>query len=132
MAALTRMLDDAGREGPEAATRAWLDRDGAIPGFGHPLYPNGDIRALALGEMRKPDTLMRELAEHVREATGHLPNLDFALVALVRGAGLPADAPFILFLLGRSVGWAAHAMERALEGRLIRPRAGYGGPLPLA
>jgi citrate synthase len=131
-AALTRLLDDAGREGAEAATRAWLDRHGAVPGFGHPLYPNGDIRAAALSDGPKLDPLMRELADRVREATDHLPNLDFALVALARKAGLPADAPFTLFLLGRSVGWAAHAMEQALEGRLIRPRARYEGVLPLA
>src|SRR5579863_8095252 len=74
-AALRRMLDDAGREGPEATTRAWLDRNRAIPGFGHPLYPNGDIRARALGDMLEPDALMQELAGHVREATGHLPNI---------------------------------------------------------
>ncbi len=131
-AALARMLGDAGREGPEATTRAWLERNGAMPGFGHPLYPNGDIRALTLGDTLKPDALMRELAEHVREATGLLPNIDFGLVALVRAASLPADASFTLFLLGRSVGWAAHAMEQALEGRLIRPRARYEGALPLA
>lgn len=130
--ALARMLDDAEREGPEATTRAWLDGHGAVPGFGHPLYPNGDIRMLTLGTMLKPDALMRELAEHVREATGLLPNIDFGLMALARGAGLPADASLTLFLLGRSVGWAAHAMEQALEGSLIRPRARYEGALPLA
>jgi citrate synthase len=131
-AALTRMLDDAGREGAEATMRAWLDRIGAVPGFGHPLYPNGDIRAIALGDAHKPDALVQELAEHVRKATGQLPNIDLGLVALARSAGLPADAPFTIFLLGRSVGWAAHAMEQALEGGLIRPRARYEGALPQA
>ncbi len=129
-AALAGMLDDAEREGPETTTLAWLDRHGAIPGFGHPLYPNGDVRTLALFEMLKPDVLMQELAGRVREATGLLPNIDFALVALVRAASLPRDASFTLFLLGRSVGWAAHAMEQALEGRLIRPRARYEGARP--
>jgi citrate synthase len=128
--ALARMLDEAEREGPEATVRAWLDRSGAPPGFGHPLYPNGDIRAIALGEMAAPDPLMRALAECVREATGALPNIDFGLVAIGRTANLPIGAPFVLFLLGRSVGWAAHAMEQILEGQLIRPRATYEGILP--
>lgn len=130
-AALTRMLGDAGREGPQATIRGWLDGNGALPGFGHPLYPNGDIRAIALCDMLKPDPLMGELADRVFESTGHLPNIDFALVALARAARLPADAPFTLFLFGRSIGWAAHAMEQILEGRLIRPRARYEGALPL-
>jgi citrate synthase len=128
--ALTRMLEDAEREGAEATMRAWLDRTGAVPGFGHPLYPDGDIRATALRDGLKPDALMQELAEHVREATGQLPNIDLGLVALARSAGLPVDAPFTIFLLGRSVGWAAHAIEQALEGGLIRPRARYEGALP--
>jgi citrate synthase len=75
---------------------------------------------------------MQELAEGVRDATSLLPNIDFALVALARAAKLPANAPFQLFMLGRSIGWAAHAMEQALEGRLIRPRARYEGVMPIA
>ena len=36
--------------------------------------------------------------------------------------------PFSLFLLGRSVGWAAHIVEQVATGALIRPRARYEGP----
>ncbi|MBP2497892.1 hypothetical protein ABID82_001095 [Methylobacterium sp. PvP062] len=50
-----------------------------------------------------------------------------ALTALVRTAGLPRSAPFTIFLLGRSLGWAAHAMEQGRQGSLIRPRARYEG-----
>jgi len=41
---------------------------------------------------------------------------------------LPDDAPFLMFAAARSAGWLAHAMEQALGGRLIRPRARYSGP----
>ena len=131
-AALSHMLDDAARTSVEATVRARLDRNEALPGFGHPLYPNGDIRAITLGEAHPPDPLMRDTASSVRDATGRLPTIDFALVALARTAHLPSDAPFLLFLLGRSVGWAAHAIEQALEDRLIRPRARYEGAIPTA
>ena len=129
-AALTQMLDVAARDGVELTVQALLDRDASIPGFGHPLYPHGDVRAQALCERLQPDALMQALAQHVRAATGKLPNLDFGLVALARAASLPPDAPMTMFLLGRSVGWAAHAMEQAKDARLIRPRARYEGAFP--
>ena len=57
------------------------------------------------------------------------PNLDFSLVALARSLGLPSQAPMALFALGRTIGWIAHALEQIEDGRLIRPRAHYVGPL---
>ena len=108
-----------------------------IPGFGHQLYPDGDIRAVALF------SLMREFAagspelafaEHVAAAVerqiDRKPNVDFATVALERVLGLPKDSALALFLLGRTVGWIAHAIEQAAHGALIRPRARYTGPRP--
>ncbi|MDQ3875888.1 MAG: hypothetical protein M3322_10165, partial [Actinomycetota bacterium] len=44
--------------------------------------------------------------------------------------GLPRDGAFVLFALGRSAGWIAHALEAAAGGTLIRPRARYVGPPP--
>jgi citrate synthase len=59
-----------------------------------------------------------------------LPNLDFGLVALARTYGLPDSAPLLLFALGRTTGWIAHAIEQYGAGELIRPRARYTGPEP--
>jgi len=47
-----------------------------------------------------------------------------------RVLGLPKDSALALFLLGRAVGWIAHALEQAAHGALIRPRARYIGPRP--
>ncbi|WP_331316716.1 citrate/2-methylcitrate synthase [Methylobacterium mesophilicum] len=107
--------------------RACLDRSGALPGFGHPLYPDGDVRAAALGAVLPADTLLDAVRDCAEEATGARPNIDFALTALVRTASLPRSAPFTIFLLGRSLGWAAHAMEQGRQETLIRPRARYEG-----
>ena len=63
------------------------------------------------------------------QATGQA-YIDFALAALTRNLGLPSDAPFRLFALGRAVGWTAHAVEQVTSRGLIRPRARYEGPLP--
>ena len=59
-----------------------------------------------------------------------MPTVDFALAALELRRGLPGDAAFALFALGRSAGWIAHALEAAATGRLIRPHARYVGPSP--
>ncbi|GAB6847803.1 citrate/2-methylcitrate synthase [Paraburkholderia kururiensis] len=105
-----------------------------LPGFGHPLYPDGDPRARLLlellAECAPARSSMREvdaLARAVHETTGVFPTVDFALAAIERVLGLPHGAAFTLFAVGRTVGWIAHAMEQAADGRLIRPRARYVG-----
>lgn len=127
--ALMSLLEQADRGDPAQACKGWLERESGLPGFGHPLYPAGDPRGALMLEGIVLDSSMSGLREVVAEIANLLPNCDFALAALVRSYRLPADAPFILFMIGRSVGWCAHAMEQILEGQLIRPRGRYMGHL---
>ncbi len=108
-----------------------------IPGFGHQLYPDGDIRAATLFAMLReiapasPELAFADrLATAAERAIDRRPNIDFAMVALERVLGLPRNSALALFLLGRTVGWIAHALEQAMHGALIRPRARYTGPRP--
>ncbi|MDX8513809.1 citrate synthase [Mesorhizobium captivum] len=127
-AAAIALVEDAERLGPDEAITRWLAHDRPLPGFGHQLYPEGDPRAEALlPDVEIDDGLLR-LRDAVLAATGLHPNVDFALAALTRSLRLPADAPFRLFALGRSVGWTAHAIEQVTSNRPIRPRARYDGP----
>ncbi|WP_374447285.1 citrate synthase [Stella sp.] len=122
------LLEEVAAGGDARATVARrLARGDRLPGFGHPLYPAGDPRASALLARVRPDPLSDAVAAAVAELTGEPPNIDFALVALARGHGLPAEAPFTLFLVGRTAGWIAHALEQQATGGLIRPRARYVG-----
>ncbi len=128
---VTRLLDELGMATELGGER----RD--LPGFGHPLYPDGDVRAAALFAMmrealpRSPELALAERLAVVVEANGGpRPNIDFATVALERVLGLPRESALALFLLGRTVGWIAHALEQAAHGALIRPRARYIGPRP--
>jgi citrate synthase len=112
-------------------------RDAALPGFGHPLYPDGDVRAATLFAMmrdllpRSPELALAErLAAAVEANGGRKPNIDFATVTVERMLGLPKESALALFLLGRTVGWIAHALEQAAHRTLIRPRARYIGPRP--
>jgi len=128
--AVMQLADDAARYGADAAIRRWLDHDRPLPGFGHPLYPDGDPRAEALLPEIAGDSILSSLCDAALVATGLRPNVDFALAALTRGLGLPPDAPFRLFALSRGVGWTAHAVEQITSGSLIRPRGRYEGLLP--
>ena len=129
-ARLAALVEEASREGPEAAVRAYIARGDPPPGFGQRPYPAGDPRARALLSAFRPDPELLELQAAGEALTGQPANIDFALVALTRRLGLQPDAAFALFALGRSVGWIAHAIEQLESGGLIRPRARYVGPPP--
>lgn len=128
--AVMQLAEDAARHGADATIRRWLSHDRPLPGFGHQLYPDGDPRAEALLSVVEVDGTLSSLCDAAHAATGALPNIDFALAALTRSLGLPRDAPFRLFALARSVGWAAHTVEQITSGGLIRPRGRYVGVLP--
>lgn len=130
------LREAAAASDPRAAVIARLQRGEPLPGFGHPLYPDGDPRAVALhGAMTATLPLpsaVTGVAEAVETLAGLKPNIDFALVALALALKLPDDAPFALFATGRAVGWIAHALEQYESPELIRPRAHYTGEPPAA
>jgi len=107
-----------------------------LPGFGHPLYPGGDPRAALLLRLAEASgnavewRRARGVLKAGSDALHDLPNLDFGLAAITRAYELPAEAPVLLFALGRTIGWIAHAIEEYAAGRLIRPRARYTGVVP--
>jgi citrate synthase len=119
-----------------AAVADRLRQGERVAGFGHPLYPDGDPRARVLirlaeqsgnGAAWRP---FRHLAKVASELLHDEPNLDFGLAAITRTYRLPDHAPLLLFALGRTIGWIAHAIEEYGSGNLIRPRARYVGPIP--
>jgi citrate synthase len=132
------LLAEAGdKRRARAALGDRLRRGEEVPGFGHPLYPEGDPRAAALlarADAVTPDPGRLELIHAVVAAAadllGERPTLDVGLVALARALGLPPESPLVLFAAGRTAGWIGHAVEEYSRGRLIRPRARYTGPPP--
>ncbi|MCB8980551.1 MAG: helix-turn-helix domain-containing protein [Ardenticatenaceae bacterium] len=133
--ALLREVRSVAEVRPVVAAR--LRRGETIPGFGHPLYPNGDPRGKLLldlivaefmGETAVP--IIQEFIQTMAEATGQLPTIDLGLAALAVVAKLPVGAPLALFALGRTAGWLGQAIEQYKENQLIRPRARYVGKRP--
>jgi citrate synthase len=115
--------------------RARVDRGEAIPGFGHPLYPDGDPRFEPLFDVAarlSPESTslgtLRALSEAARAIGAGAPCIDVGLVALTTTLGLPPGSATALFAIGRAAGWVAHAIEQREAGFLLRPRARYVGP----
>jgi citrate synthase len=128
------LVADAERDGPRRASDRALGASGTLPGFGHPLYPEGDPRGAELLRRAGPgagaDDPVAALVALARDVLGAEPTLDLGLAALARARGLPPGSAFALFALGRTAGWIAHALEAAGDARLIRPRSRYTGPRP--
>ncbi len=130
------LFRDIAREGdPLAVMAARLARDEDLPGFGHFLYPEGDPRAKAI--LNAVNAALPAACGPIEATvaagtrlTGRLPNVDFALAAATTALELPPNAALGLFVIGRTVGWIAHAIEQYDSGVLIRPRARYTGPRP--
>ncbi len=142
------MLDAIGT--PDNA-KTWigaaLDRRERLMGFGHRVYRVRDPRADALKGALKPlvasgqvNAERLDLAQAVEAAALTIlkerkpdrpldVNVEFYTALLLDALGFSREAFTGVFAIGRMVGWIAHAREQALEGRLIRPRSVYVGPL---
>jgi citrate synthase len=124
-------------ERPERAMHVVLERarrGEGLPGFGHPLYPAGDPRAVplleharALSPRAREVRVVLALVDAMRDTGRGAPNLDAGLVALAGALGLPRGAAVGLFAIGRMAGWVAHVLEQYAAGFLFRPRARYQG-----
>jgi len=106
----------------------------AVPGFGHPLYPQGDPRArLLLDRIRERPARSRRLdvlegfVADVQDRLGLQPSQELAMVMLGIAMGLPAHTAGGLFTLARTAGWVAHIREQRQSGALLRPRAKFIG-----
>ena len=125
----------AERDDPLAVMAARRARNEMLPGLGHPLYPDGDPRAAALlnaamAAIPASRALIEAAVAAARQLVPQPPNVDFALAAATTALGLPQGTALAIFILGRTVGWIAHAIEQYQSDVLIRPRARYTGPRP--
>jgi citrate synthase len=132
-------LGDVLRSGDvQRAVAERLQRGERIPGFGQPLYPNGDPRgrdiidAIKRSRYARTSVKLIDIGARVCDLIGRHPNVDFALGLVSIALKLPPGSGLGMFLIGRCVGWIAHAIEQYATGALIRPRARYVGILPIA
>jgi citrate synthase len=121
----------------QAVARA-LGPRGLIPGFGHPIYAKRDPRADCLMELLQPllnrrtGRVLSDVRETVATTTPALMNVDFVLGVLAYVARMPLGLTEAIFVIARTAGWVAHALEEYGEDPLrFRARAVYTGPAPI-
>lgn len=136
------MLDAA-----EAASdlEGWLEarlRSGdRLMGFGHRVFHGNDPRAEAMrrsmqamgpevGRLAFADRLEKAVAvaiDRVKPGRTLPPNVEIMAALLLDAVDIPREAFTLVFAVGRSAGWLAHAMEQQKTGRMIRPVSAYVG-----
>ncbi|MFF4322859.1 citrate/2-methylcitrate synthase [Streptomyces sp. NPDC001568] len=135
------LIDDVGRaENAEAHVAELQGRGEPVMGFGHRVYRTEDPRVRHLrdtvvelseerGDSRGLDILdavaraMRPYGRH-----GVAANVDLYAGLAYRLLGLPDDLAVPLFVVGRTPGWVAQALEQQANNVLIRPLLAYAGP----
>lgn len=104
-----------------------LRQGASIPGFGHQVYPAGDIRASHILERLrhltpKSDRLATvEGVIKTQEWRGlPAPNAGFALAAMTYVLGMAPGSGEAIFVISRAAGWVAHAIEAYGSGPMER------------
>lgn len=132
-----RLVREAGSPaGAAAAVSERMRRGEKLPGFGHPLYPEGDARVpplLARAVAHRPRSprvrTLLALIDAMARAHRPAPNVDVALAAVCAALELPIGIGPAIFAVGRSAGWIAHILEQQASGLLLRPRARFVAPV---
>ena len=138
------MIEEIGE--PENA-RGWvqakLDRGEKIMGFGHAVYRAEDPRGVVLreaaedigGELATRAVLIEEeILATLRDWKPNqtiVTNVEYWAAVALGLAGLPPELFTPSFAVSRVIGWGAHVLEQAAEGKIIRPSARYVGPAPV-
>lgn len=113
---------------------------GRVMGFGHAVYRTEDPRSRLLREVAQgfggdrvafavqvEDRVQRLLAELKPGRELHT-NVEFYAGVVMELCGIPRSLFTPTFAVARVVGWTAHILEQAADGKILRPSSRYDGP----
>lgn len=146
---LRNRADSSGLEISEEAetyVRRVVQQGDRIMGFGHRVYKVRDPRADVLGaaaeqlfqqagdmalkeDANAVESVVVRVLEELKPGRNLQTNVEFYTALVLHGVGLEPALFTPTFAIGRVGGWTAHILEQIAEGKLIRPRAAYGGVL---
>jgi len=142
--ALAMIEEIGGAENARAWVQAKLDAKEKIMGFGHAVYRAEDPRGIVLREAAEAiggdladraigieAEILAMLAEWKPDQT-IVTNVEYWAAVALGIAGFPPELFTPTFAVSRVIGWSAHVLEQADDGKIIRPSARYVGPDPLS